>query len=258
MVNWTLHGRKVLPFQVIKQGVLVLGGFCAIIWRADAFASPTVVGSPEQISIVTRTASTSVHEHLVRGEEALARYANTGGRTALTEALELLSGMSAYFSPKLLKARQAKAESLDAEDVIAFARFSNVMFRYTGQPPLFRQARDSLDFLKGQPKHLSGEARRSFRQAEEELRTSPLHITVVGAKSDVQAQLLWKEAVRVNDQYLRREWWDRREGALPNPDVRYPQLASAAAFVCVDTRCSVPLFTEQELRERLAQREMAK
>jgi hypothetical protein len=62
----------------------------------------------------------------------------------------------------------------------------------------------------------------------------------------------------VNDQYLRREWWDRREGALPNPDVRYPQLASAAAFVCVDTRCSVPLFTEQELRERLAQREMEK
>jgi hypothetical protein len=70
--------------------------------------------------------------------------------------------------------------------------------------------------------------------------------------------MLWSEAVRVKEPYVRREWWDRSEGALPNPDVRYPKLAAPAAFVCVDTRCSVPLYTDQELREKLAQMEMAK
>jgi hypothetical protein len=104
---------------------------------------------------------------------------------------------------------------------------------------------------------LSVEEMNSLQQAEEELLSSPLHITVVGGKDDLRAQQLWKEAVRVNEKYIRREWWDRREGALSNPDVRYPQLGAPAAFVCVDSKCSVPLFTVDELRERLAQRMVA-
>jgi hypothetical protein len=29
---------------------------------------------------------------------------------------------------------------------------------------------------------------------------------------------------------------------MPNPDVRYPQLPRAAAFICTDSTCSLPIF----------------
>jgi hypothetical protein len=47
--------------------------------------------------------------------------------------------------------------------------------------------------------------------------------------------------------YKRVEWWDRSEGPLPNPDVAYPELGRAAAFVCAEGRCSRPLFSVEDL-----------
>jgi hypothetical protein len=38
------------------------------------------------------------------------------------------------------------------------------------------------------------------------------------------------------------EWWDRKEGPLPHPDVEYPELDRAAAFVCTENTCSLPIF----------------
>jgi hypothetical protein len=35
---------------------------------------------------------------------------------------------------------------------------------------------------------------------------------------------------------------DEKEGPLPNPDVPYPTLDRAAAFVCTDRSCSAPIF----------------
>ena len=258
MVEWISQGRTVRQFRVIGQTLLVLMGLIVVLWRVDAVALPPVEGSSEQSRIVSKRLVKSPHARLARGEEALAHYARTGDRAALKEALDLVSAVSAHFSSEALKVRRDNGKGFDADDTIAFARFSNMMFRYTGQALLYRQAQDSLNFLKDEQQYLPGEAKRSVRQAEEELRSAPLHITVVGAKNDERAQQLWSEAVRVSDHYIRREWWDRREGVLPNPDVRYPQLVSPAAYVCIDTRCSVPLSTVQELRERLAQREIAK
>src|ERR1041384_182696 len=53
----------------------------------------------------------------------------------------------------------------------------------------------------------------------------PLHITIVGAKDDAAAVALFQSAIRYPAVYRRVEWWDRREGNMPNPDVRYPQLS---------------------------------
>jgi hypothetical protein len=36
--------------------------------------------------------------------------------------------------------------------------------------------------------------------------------------------------------YHHVEWWDRAEGALPNPDVQYPEPERAGAFLCSDRR----------------------
>jgi len=38
---------------------------------------------------------------------------------------------------------------------------------------------------------------------------------------------------------------------LPNPDVQYPELKTAAAFVCTDRTCSTPIFKAEELQTRV-------
>ena len=50
--------------------------------------------------------------------------------------------------------------------------------------------------------------------------------------------------------YKRVELWDRREGALPNPDVEYPELPQAAAFVCTAKSCSSPIRKPDQLLAR--------
>jgi len=47
--------------------------------------------------------------------------------------------------------------------------------------------------------------------------------------------------------YLRVDWWDRAEGPLPNPDVKYPAFAKAAAYACSAQACSSPVFDPQKL-----------
>ena len=46
---------------------------------------------------------------------------------------------------------------------------------------------------------------------------------------------------------LRIDWWDKREGALPNPDVEYPELDQPAAFACTNRICSQPVFDQADL-----------
>jgi uncharacterized protein YyaL (SSP411 family) len=83
--------------------------------------------------------------------------------------------------------------------------------------------------------------------ANRELTTSPLHITVVGSKTDTTASSLFQAALKLPTLYKRVEWWDSHEGILPNSDVDYPALETAAAFICTDRSCSPPVFSAEKL-----------
>jgi uncharacterized protein YyaL (SSP411 family) len=87
--------------------------------------------------------------------------------------------------------------------------------------------------------------------ADQELSASPLHITVVGRKSDPVAQSLFASALQQPATYKRIEWLDRTEGVLPNPDVQYPDLDSAAGYVCRDRSCSPPIDSPEKLTAKL-------
>jgi len=76
-------------------------------------------------------------------------------------------------------------------------------------------------------------------------------VTIVGHKDDAGAQSLHAAALRYPVIYRRIDWWDKREGAMPNPDVRYPELARAAAFICSGSACSQPVFSALELQQAL-------
>jgi hypothetical protein len=63
----------------------------------------------------------------------------------------------------------------------------------------------------------------------------------------INHRLLFRSAQRYSSGYKRIEWWDRAEGPMPNPDVQYPELSSAAAYVCTDKRWSLPVFKGDDL-----------
>ena len=69
-----------------------------------------------------------------------------------------------------------------------------------------------------------------------------MHLTVVGKKTDATAKALYKAALAYTAIHKRVEWWDRDEGPLRNPDVRYPTLPKAAAFACSGSVCSLPVY----------------
>ena len=83
--------------------------------------------------------------------------------------------------------------------------------------------------------------------ADRELAAAPIHITVVGGKADPLARALHAAALGFPAGYLQVDWWDRSEGALPNPEIQYPTLARAAAFACTQGTCSNPVFEPQSI-----------
>jgi hypothetical protein len=87
--------------------------------------------------------------------------------------------------------------------------------------------------------------------ADFEISRPPLHLTIVGHKDDPAAQALFQSALHYPASYKRLEWWDTREGKLPNPDVQYPELNKAAAFVCTSRVCSAPIFNPADLSAKV-------
>jgi uncharacterized protein YyaL (SSP411 family) len=87
--------------------------------------------------------------------------------------------------------------------------------------------------------------------AEEEARTEPLHVAVIGGRDDAAAAGLYAAALRAPTAHKLVEWWDRRDGPPPRGEAIYPELAQPAAFVCANGACSTPLFSAAALTARL-------
>jgi uncharacterized protein YyaL (SSP411 family) len=87
--------------------------------------------------------------------------------------------------------------------------------------------------------------------AEEEARTDPVHVAIVGAKADPVAQALYAAALQVPTAHKLVEWWDRREGPAPRGEDIYPELPQPAAFLCANGACSSPLFSAPALSARI-------
>jgi hypothetical protein len=128
------------------------------------------------------------------------------------------------------------------DENIALARFANLMYRYTGAASYRNTAEHAMRYLATEQVALRFLVSTGTLLAGFELANDPMHITIVGRKDDVQAQALFQAAIRYPSVYRRIEWWDKREGEMPNPDVQYPELPRAAAFVCTNGTCSLPIY----------------
>lgn len=125
----------------------------------------------------------------------------------------------------------------------AVVRTMNLLHHYTGREVYEKGAQHAMRYLAAPAiGENHGYAVAGILLSDQELATPPLHVTVVGRKDDPAARLLSMTAIALPANYKRVEWWDEREGPLPNADVQYPTFEKAAGFVCVNRRCSAPIF----------------
>ena len=176
-------------------------------------------------------------------------YGVTGDRVWLKRADDAMMFIGANFNsdvgyvPFAQRIANTLAPRPNVDENVAVARIANLLSYYTKNPKCYAIAEHAMKFLSAPAIcENRGYQVAGILLAGEEMTTPPLHITIVGAKNDAAARRLFQAAIGQPSTYKRVEWWDRKEGLLPNPDVDYPDVGKAAAFLCTDRRCSVPIF----------------
>ena len=136
------------------------------------------------------------------------------------------------------------------DENVAVARAANLLFHLTGDLRYRRVSEAAMRYLAAAPIATRLPVA-SVLLADYEVSRPPLHLTVVGPKDDASAKALFQAALQYPSFYKRLEWWDTREGKLPNPDVQYPSVRRAAAYVCTERTCSAPIFKPEELSTKI-------
>jgi uncharacterized protein YyaL (SSP411 family) len=135
----------------------------------------------------------------------------------------------------------------EIDENLAAVRFFNLLSYYAHDTKLAGTAAATFQSVSS-PEQLK---RNSFAPglllADAEIKAPPLHLTIVGAKSDPQAQALFTAAIATAPTYKQTEWYDSAEGKLPGSDISFPKLPQAAAFLCTGNFCSAPVFDAKAL-----------
>jgi len=189
---------------------------------------------------------------LAMGRAFLALYACTGDRAWLKKASDAVGFIAKNFGSDLGFLTNAHLGALKSQpqvdENVGIIRLANLLWHYTGNVEDKKVAERAMLFVAAP----GATDRRGYfiaglLLANHELSSVPLHITVVGRKEDPRAQELFAAAISQPKTYQRIEWFDDREGPLPNTDVEYPSLTRAAAFFCTDQACSAPVYQADRL-----------
>jgi uncharacterized protein YyaL (SSP411 family) len=188
----------------------------------------------------------------------VALYGATGDRAWLAHAQSTMKfivenfrdAKGAGFLTSKAPTDHAYAPHPQRDENVMVARTATLLFHFTGDAQYEETAKQAMRLLAAEPIVYRLPAA-SALLADLELGRPPLHVTVVGHKDDPGAQRLFQAALRYPANYKRLEWWDTREGKLPNLDVQYPELSRAAAFVCTNRVCSAPIFNPADLPVRV-------
>jgi len=200
-------------------------------------------------------------DSLAMGSAFLALYQATGDAAWLTRAEEAADFIGAHFA----RGAEPGYATLDTtvasfpgprpefDESVALARFANILGQASGRPADHNLAESSLRWALS-PETVAGRGVYvgALLLAAEELRSAPLHVTVVGRKDDPAARALFAAAQRAPTSYRLIEWWDRREGPPPRGESIFPDLDKSAAYLCANGACSLPVFDSAVLSKRLA------
>lgn len=194
---------------------------------------------------------------LAMGQASLDLYAATGDRAWLKRARDAANfiitqyqadgaGFAAYAKPASeASVFQERARVVDEN--IEVARFLNLAFRYTGDTAFRDATQHAMRYLASDHVLDGNRFMIGVLLAEQEMTHEPVHLTLVGPKSDPAQDKLHLAALAYPAHYKRLDVWDPREGPLDNPDVTYPEMDRPALFACSDRVCSSPVFDAAEL-----------
>ncbi len=203
------------------------------------------------------TAGPYLGDTLAMGRAFLQLYAVTGDRAFLGRAEDAAKFIVANFRDPAAGFLTTKTPTDHAykphperDENIVLARFANLLYRYTAQQS-YRAIRSHATRYLDAPGIAKFLPTGGVLLADLEASTEPLHITIVGPKDSPAARSLFLAASAYPGSYKRVEWWDPREGALPNPDVTYPERKEPSAFVCTGSSCSAPIVSAAALRARV-------
>jgi uncharacterized protein YyaL (SSP411 family) len=190
----------------------------------------------------------------------LALYTVTAEREWLVKAQAAAAFMNEKFHAPVGFATAASADKNafspkpEVDENTDLARFTILLGHYTGKESWRAMAAHAMRYLAA-PALIESQGfdTSGILLADRAMRVEPAHLTIVGGKEDPAARALFMAALRGAPDSSRIEWYDRKEGPLPNMDVEYPELPHAAAFVCADKSCSMPMESVAQLTKKLAQ-----
>lgn len=185
---------------------------------------------------------------LAMGRAFLRLYAITADQAWLQHAKAAAGFLDANFRAPagFLSARPA-ADSIappkpQVDENVQLARFANLLFHFTGDDATKKLSEHALKYVLApevwKPRF---SAVGGLLSAEAECNTAPLHIVIVGRKSDETARALHRAALRLPSNYVQLEWYDRTEAKPLAVSIPFPELDTAAAYVCTDRACSAPI-----------------
>jgi uncharacterized protein YyaL (SSP411 family) len=148
--------------------------------------------------------------------------------------------------------RSFPAPQPEFDESIRLARFANLLGRATARPEDRALAESSLRWaLSPEKVDRRGPYVGGLLLAGDEIRTEPLHVTIVGHRDDPATQALFAAAHRAPTAYRLIELWDRREGPPPRGESIFPDLDRPAAYLCANGACSSPIYDAQALLRRM-------
>lgn len=216
---------------------------------ADATADP-------QLLVRARRAARFILAHRAAPGGGFRRGEEPGPATfpdTLAMGAGFLALHGATAEPEWLSHAALAAEALEtlpsnpAGEGAGLARFANLLFHWTGEERHRALASRGARLMLAAAPDPAGAPQPSILLAAGELGRPPLHITVAGRPDDPAARALYAAARRYPDRYKRTDLWDRAAGPLRNTAVQFPPIKAAAAFLCSQTWCSLPISKPEDL-----------
>jgi hypothetical protein len=209
----------------------------------------------------TDAAGPFLGDTLYMGSAFLALYGATGDAAWLNRAESAADYIGAHFA-RGNEPGFASSDTTGAsfpkplpqfDESVALARFANLLGHASGRAGDHALAESALKWaMSPEVAGHRGPYTGGLLLAGEELRTDPLHVTVVGRKDDPVAQAMFASAEKAPTTYRLVEWWDRREGGPPRGESIFPDLEKSAAYLCANGACSSPIPDGAALSRRLA------
>jgi uncharacterized protein YyaL (SSP411 family) len=205
----------------------------------------------------------SLGDTLAMGRAFLKLYELTSDHAWLSRASQAASFIDAHFAnhshgtivgftPVEATPGSLFAPLPDFDENVSLARFTNLLSHYTDKPEQFTLAENAFRFAAAPA---VAQSRLSdvggLLLAQQEIADAPLHVAVVGRKTDGSARSLYLTAISYPVVYKQVEWIDRSSG---DDAGLYPDLPRAAAYICTKQACSAPVFSAGDLIKTLDQR----